>query len=126
MPDALAAWALVHVQSRWLFLLGLNLVLLVVGGLIEIYAAIVVVVPLLLPIGVRLGLHPIHLGIIFLAKMELGLLMPPVGLNLLLASSRLKKTMGETTRAVLPLLIVMLIGVLVITYVPALTMLFLP
>ncbi len=126
VPDALAAWALVHVQSRWLFLLGLNLVLLVVGGLIEIYAAIVVVVPLLLPIGVRLGLHPIHLGIIFLANMELGFLMPPVGLNLLLASSRLKKTMGETTRAVLPLLIVMLIGVLVITYVPALTMLFLP
>ena len=126
VPDALAAWALVHVQSRWLFLLGLNLVLLVVGGLIEIYAAIVVVVPLLLPIGVRLGLHPIHLGIIFLANMELGFLMPPVGLNLLLASSRLKKTMGETTRAVLPLLFVMLIGVLVITYVPALTMLFLP
>jgi C4-dicarboxylate transporter, DctM subunit len=126
VPDALAAWAMVHVQSRWLFLLGLNLVLLVVGGLIEIYAAIVVVVPLLLPIGVRLGLHPIHLGIIFLANMELGFLMPPVGLNLLLASSRLKKTMGETTRAVLPLLIVMLVGVLVITYVPALTMLFLP
>lgn len=126
VPDALAGWALVHVQSRWLFLLGMNLVLLVVGGLIEIYAAIVVVVPLLLPIGERLGLHPVHLGIIFLANMELGFLMPPVGLNLLLASSRLNKTMAETTRAVLPLLVVMIIGVLLITYIPALTTLFLP
>jgi tripartite ATP-independent transporter DctM subunit len=126
VPDALAAWAAVHVKSRWLFLLGLNLVLLVVGGLIEIYAAIVVVVPLIVPIGVSLGLHPVHLGIIFLANMELGFLMPPVGLNLLLASSRLKKSMGETTRAVLPLLLVMLIGVLLITYCPALTTVLLP
>jgi tripartite ATP-independent transporter DctM subunit len=121
IPDTLAAWAAVHIKSRWLFLLGLNLVLLIVGGLIEIYAAIVVVVPLLVPIGLRLGLNPVHLGIIFLANMELGFLMPPVGLNLLLASSRLKKPMGETMRAVLPLLLVMLIGVLLITYCPILT-----
>jgi tripartite ATP-independent transporter DctM subunit len=126
VPDTLAAWAAVHVQSRWVFLLGLNLVLLLVGGLIEIYAAIVVVVPLIVPIGVKLGLNPVHLGIIFLANMELGFLMPPVGLNLLLASSRLKKPMGETIRAVLPLLAVMSIGVLLITYFPALTTALLP
>ena len=126
IPDMLATWAAIHIKSRWLFLLGLNLVLLLVGGLIEIYAAIVVVVPLLVPIGVSLGLHPVHLGIIFLANMELGFLMPPVGLNLLLASSRLKKPMSETIKAVLPLLIVMLIGVLLITYCPILTMLLLP
>ena len=126
LPDTLAAWAALHIKSRWLFLLGLNLVLLLVGGLIEIYAAIVVVVPLLVPIGLRLGLHPVHLGIIFLANMELGFLMPPVGLNLLLASSRLKKPMSETIRAVLPLLIVMLIGVLLITYCPILTTVLLP
>jgi C4-dicarboxylate transporter, DctM subunit len=124
IPDQLSAWANEHVTSRWLFLLGLNLVLLVVGGLVEIYAAIVVVVPLLVPIGLHLGLHPVHLGIIFLANMELGFLMPPVGLNLLLASSRLKKTIGETTRAVLPLLLVLLIGVLLITYVPWLSLVF--
>ena len=121
LPDTLAAWAALHIKSRWVFLLGLNLVLLLVGGLIEIYAAIVVVVPLLVPIGVSLGLHPVHLGIIFLANMELGFLMPPVGLNLLLASSRLKKPMSETIRAVLPLLVVMLIGVQLITYCPILT-----
>lgn len=126
VPDTLAAWAEQHVTSRWLFLLGLNIVLLIVGSVVEIYAAIVVIVPLLVPIGERLGLHPVHLGIIFLANMELGFLMPPVGLNLLLASSRLEKSIGETTRAVLPLLLVMFIGVLLITYLPILTLGLLP
>ena len=121
IPDALADWSLTHVPSRWLFLLGLNVVLIFVGGLVEIYAAIIVVVPLLLPVGLRLGIDPIHLGVIFLANMELGFLAPPVGLNLLLASSRLKRPLGEVTRAVLPLLLVMFLGVLLITYVPALT-----
>ncbi len=121
VPDTLAVWAAENVTSRWLFLLGLNIVLLVVGSIVEIYAAIVVIVPLLVPIGMRLGLHPVHLGIIFLANMELGFLMPPVGLNLLLASSRLEKPLGQTTRAVLPLLLVMFLGVLLITYFPILT-----
>ncbi|RXK53699.1 TRAP transporter large permease subunit [Oleiharenicola lentus] len=120
-PDALAAWAREHVPNRWLFLLGLNVVLIVVGGIVEIYAAIVVVVPLLLPVGRELGLDPIHLGILFLANLELGFLMPPVGLNLLLAASRLNKPVAETARAVLPMLLVLFLGVLLITYVPALT-----
>ena len=91
-----------RVQSKWLFLLGLNLVLLFVGGLVEIYAAIVVVVPLLVPLGVAFGIDPIHLGIIFLANMELGFLCPPVGLNLLLSSYRFNKPMSEVTRATMP------------------------
>ncbi len=121
VPDALAQWSTTRIPSRWLFLLGLNVVLIFVGGLVEIYAAIIVVVPLLVPIGLRLGIDPIHLGVIFLANMELGFLAPPVGLNLLLTSSRLKKPLGEVIRAVLPLLLVMFIGVLLITYVPALS-----
>ncbi len=121
VPDQLANWAATHVQSRWMFLLGMNVVLIMVGGLVEIYAAIVVVAPLLALIGARLGIHPVHLGIIFLANLELGFLAPPVGLNLLLASSRLKKPMSEVIRAVLPLLLVMFIGVLLITYFPLLT-----
>jgi tripartite ATP-independent transporter DctM subunit len=121
VPDALANWSLTHIPSKWLFLLGLNVVLIFVGGLVEIYAAIIVVVPLLVPIGLRLGIDPIHLGVIFLANMELGFLAPPVGLNLLLTSSRLKKPLGEVIRAVLPLLLVMFVGVLLITYVPALS-----
>ena len=121
LPDKMVDWATRAVGSKWLFLLGLNVVLLFVGGLIEIYAAIVVVVPLLVPLGVAFGLDPIHLGIIFLANMELGFLFPPVGLNLLLSSYRFNKSMAEVTRATLPMLLVLLIGVLLITYFPPLT-----
>ena len=121
VPGRLADWAAANVQSRFLFLLGLNVVLLFVGGLIEIYAAIFIVVPLLVPIGVRMGIDPVHLGIIFLANMELGFLAPPVGLNLLLSSYRFKKPVGEVMRAVLPMLAVLFIGVLLITYFEPLT-----
>jgi tripartite ATP-independent transporter DctM subunit len=121
IPDRMVAWSTSAIKSKWLFLLCLNLVLLFVGGLIEIYAAIIVVVPLLVPIGLAFGLDPIHLGIIFLANMELGFLAPPVGLNLLLASYRFDKPIVEVMRAVLPILIVLFIGVLLITYFPPLT-----
>jgi len=121
IPDQAVAWATGAIHSKWLFLLGLNIVLIVVGGLVEIYAAIVVVVPLLVPLGQAFGIDPIHLGIIFLANMELGFLAPPVGLNLLLSSYRFNKPMTEVTRASLPMLAVMFIGVLLITYVPWLT-----
>jgi len=121
IPDAAVEWATATIHSKWIFLLGLNFVLLVVGGLVEIYAAIVVVVPLLVPLGLAFGIDPIHLGIIFLANMELGFLAPPVGLNLLLASYRFNKPMTEVTRASLPMLGVMVVGVLLITYVPWLT-----
>ena len=121
IPDSLVEWATATIHSKWLFLLGLNVVLLFVGGLIEIYAAIVVVVPLLVPLGAAFGMDPIHLGIMFLANMELGFLAPPVGLNLLLASYRFNKPMVEVMRAVLPMLGLLFLGVLLITYVPALT-----
>ena len=121
IPDKLVAWSAHAITSKWLFLLGLNVVLLLVGGLVEIYAAIVVVVPLVVPVGVAFGLDPIHLGIIFLANMELGFLAPPVGMNLLLASYRFNQPMAEVTRATLPMLLVLLVGVLVITYVPWVT-----
>ncbi len=121
IPDQAVAWATATIKSKWLFLLGLNLVLLVIGGVVEIYAAIVVVVPLLVPVGEAFGLDPIHLGIIFLANMELGFLAPPVGLNLLLASYRFGKPMSEVTRAALPMMFVLLGGVLLITYFPPLT-----
>ena len=121
VPDQAVVWATNTIHSKWLFLIGLNLILILVGGLVEIYAAIIVVVPLLVPLGVAFGIDPIHLGIIFLANMELGFLAPPVGLNLLLASYRFNKPMIEVMRAVLPMLAVQFIGVLLITYVPALT-----
>jgi TRAP-type C4-dicarboxylate transport system permease large subunit len=121
IPDQLVEWSTRVVTSKWLFLLGLNIVLIFVGGLIEIYAAIVVVVPLLVPVGIALGIDPVHLGIIFLANMELGFLAPPVGLNLLLSSYRFNKPLTEVMRASMPMLAVLLVGVLLITYLPPLT-----
>ncbi len=98
LPDQMVEWATKTLTAKWVFLLALNLVLLVVGGLVEIYAAIVVVVPLLVPIGVAFGLDPIHLGIIFLANMELGFLAPPVGLNLLSPPTPSTSAGGSRTR----------------------------
>ena len=121
IPDKMVEWSTQVIKSKWLFLLGLNVVLLFVGGLIEIYAAIVVVVPLLVPVGLAFGIDPVHLGIIFLANMELGFIAPPVGLNLLLSSYRFNKPILEVMRAVLPMLLVLFIGVLLITYFPPLT-----
>jgi hypothetical protein len=120
VPEQAVAWA-ATLKSKWLALLGLNVVLVIVGGLVEIYAAIVVVVPLLVPVGIQLGIDPIHLGIIFLATMELGFIAPPIGLNLLLASYRFDRPVAEVTRASLPMLAVLFIGVLLITYFPPLT-----
>ena len=87
----------------------------------DIFSAIVVVAPLIAPMGEAFGIDPVHLGIIFLANMELGYLTPPVGMNLFLSSYRFQKPLMEVYRAVVPMLLVLLFGVLIITYVPALT-----
>jgi tripartite ATP-independent transporter DctM subunit len=116
-----ADWATSTIHSRWVFLLALNLFLLIVGCLMEIYAAIVIQAPLMVTIGHAFGIDPVHLGIIFLANLELGYLTPPVGLNLLLSSYRFKKSIPEVLRAVTPLTLVMSLAVLLITYIPALT-----
>ncbi|MBI4328182.1 MAG: TRAP transporter large permease subunit [Chloroflexi bacterium] len=109
------------IKSKYAFLLVLNLCLLVVGCLMDIFSAIVVVVPLLVPLGTAYGIDPIHLGIIFLANMELGLLMPTVGINVLISSYRFRKPVFEISRAVIPMQCVLLTGVLLITYLPPLT-----
>ena len=92
-----------------------------VGRLTEIYPAIVVEVPLLVPLGLAYHIDPVRLGIIFLANMELGYLTPPIGLNLLMSSYRFKKSVPEVLRSVWPVVMVMILGVLLITYIPALT-----
>jgi tripartite ATP-independent transporter DctM subunit len=121
VPANAVAWATLHIHSPFWFLLLLNLFLLIVGCLMEIYPAIVVEVPLLVPLGTAFGIDPIRLGIIFLANMELGYLTPPVGLNLLMSSYRFRKPVPEVLRATLPVIAVLSIGVLLITYVPVLT-----
>jgi tripartite ATP-independent transporter DctM subunit len=121
IPDKGVEWVTATVESKWIFLLALNLVLLIVGCLMDIYSAIVVVVPLVVPVANAFGIDPVHLGIIFLANLELGYLTPPVGMNLFLASYRFNKPVSEVTRASLPMLGVLAIGVLLITYLPWLT-----
>jgi C4-dicarboxylate transporter DctM subunit len=116
-----AEWTTATIKSRWVFLLVLNLFLLIVGCLMEIYVAIIVQVPILVPIGKAYGIDPIHLGIVFLANLELGYLTPPVGLNLILSSYRFKKPLPEVMRSAVPMVLVLSIGVLLITYIPWLT-----
>jgi C4-dicarboxylate transporter DctM subunit len=121
LPAKLANWVQAHIESRLAFLLALNVFLLIVGWLMEIFAAIVVVVPLIVPLGAAFGIHPVHLGIIFVANLELGFLTPLVGINIFLASYRFKRPVLEVCRAALPFMAILAIGVLVITYVPWLT-----
>ena len=121
IPDQMVDWAQATIESKLLFLLALNGALILVGCLMDIFSAIIVIVPLIVPLGVVFGIDPIHLGIIFLANLQLGYLTPPIGMNLFLASYRFGKPMSEVIKASLPLLAVFVIGVLLITYVPFLT-----
>lgn len=121
VPTAVLQWVRGVIESKWVFLLAVNAFLIVVGCLMDIFSAIVVVVPLILPISQHFGVDPIHMGIIFLANMELGFLTPPVGMNLFLSSFRFNKPLPQVYRATFPFLAILLVAVLVITYVPALT-----
>jgi C4-dicarboxylate transporter, DctM subunit len=122
VPMAAVEWMQQRVHSPLVFLLLLNLLLLAVGCMMDIFSATVVVVPLLVPLGLAYGIDPVHLGIIFVANLELGYLTPPVGMNLFLAAYRFERPLGEVMRSVLPLLALFGAGVLLITYVPWLTM----
>jgi tripartite ATP-independent transporter DctM subunit len=117
-PENLARWMLSAIRSRYVFLLLLNLSLLVVGCLMDIFSAILIVLPLVLPLGQAYGIDPVHLGIIFITNLEVGFLTPPIGLNLFLATYRFKKPFVEICRYVFPFLIIQLIVVILVTYVP--------
>jgi tripartite ATP-independent transporter DctM subunit len=121
VPARAVEWTTSIVHSRLLFLLLLNVFLVIVGCLMDVYSAIIIQVPLLVPLGIAYGVDPIQLGIIFLANLELGFLTPPVGLNLYMSSYRFGKPVSTVLRSVLPIIIVLHVGVLLITYVPWLT-----
>ena len=122
VPDMALDWVQSHIESKLLFLLALNGLLLVVGCMMDIFSAILVLVPLIAPMGAAYGVDPVHLGIIFLANLELGYLTPPVGLNLFLSSYRFEVPLAQVYRSVLPFLLVLCGGVLLVTYVPALSL----
>ncbi|WP_455200429.1 TRAP transporter large permease [Kaarinaea lacus] len=111
-----------HVDDKITFLLALNVFLLVLGMILDIFSALVIMVPILLPIAVGYGIHPVHLGIIFLANMQIGYFTPPVGMNLFIASHRFKKPITELYVSTLPYMAILLLAVIIITYWPALSL----
>ena len=117
-PANLARWMQTAISSKFVFLLLLNVTLLVVGCLMDIFSAILIVLPLIVPLGQAYGIDPVHLGIIFITNLEVGFLTPPVGLNLFLASYRFNKSFVDICRFVFPFLVFQLIVVLLVTYVP--------
>lgn len=122
IPMHLLEWVRAAIDSPYMFLLLLNAFLIVVGAMMDIYSAIIVVVPLIAPMAAAYGIHPAHLGIIFLANMQLGYLMPPMGENLFLSAYRFDKPLAYLYRCVLPFVGIITIVVLFITYVPAFTL----
>jgi len=122
IPEALFAFVTAHISSKLTFLILLNGFLLVLGMMLDIFSALVIIVPLILPIATGFGVDPVHLGIIFLANMQIGYCTPPVGMNLFIASYRFDKPVIQLYRASMPFLVVLLLTVLIITYVPWLSL----
>lgn len=122
VPTRLFDFIREHIENKLTFLMLLNIFLLVLGMMLDIFSALVLIVPIILPIAVGYGIHPIHLGIIFLANMQLGYFTPPVGMNLFIASYRFEKPVMTLYRATIPFFLILLIAVLIITYVPDLSL----
>ena len=121
VPQKIVVFISEHFDAKWSFLLALNVMLLIVGMVMDIFSAIVVVVPLIAPAAIKMGVDPFHLGVIFLLNLEVGYLHPPVGLNLFITSFTFKKPILEVTIAAVPYLLIMIVALGVITYVPSLT-----
>ncbi len=124
VPILLFEWIKNHIDSQITFLLLLNIFLLILGAILDIFSAIVIISPLIVPVAISFGVHPVHLGIIFLANMQLGYLTPPVGMNLFIASYRFKKSIFDIYRSTIIMMLLLLVCVLIITYVPSLSLFF--
>lgn len=125
VPQALFEWISTFIESKWTFLILLNLILLALGAILDIFSALVIMIPLIVPLALRFGVDPVHLGIIFLANMQIGYFTPPIGMNLFIASYRFKKPIAELYQATIPFMFVLLIALAIITYVPELSLFFL-
>ncbi len=122
VPDKLLALTQTHVDSQTTFLVSLLLFLLALGAILDIFSALVLVVPLILPVAASFGVDPVHLGIVFLSAMQLGYLTPPVGLNLFIASFRFERSITSVYLATLPFLLILLVAVIIITFWPSLSL----
>ena len=121
VPTMLVAWTRDHIGSREAFLLALNVLLIIVGMMMDIFSAILIVLPLVAPIAQEYGVNPYHLGVIFLLNLEIGYLTPPVGLNLFISSFKFRKPVIEVVYSVLPFMGTMIFALIIVTYVPGLT-----
>ena len=122
IPNSLLSFIQLHIQSKWALLIALNFFLLAVGCVVDMFSALILVVPLVLPLAQAYEIHPIHLGIIFLTNLEIGYSTPPIGLNLFIASLRFKKPIFTLYRASIPFLILLFVCLLLITYIPSLSL----
>ena len=111
-----------YVDSKWTFLILLNVFLLILGMMLDIFAALVIIIPIIFPIAMSYGIHPVHLGIVFLANMQIGYFTPPIGMNLFIASYRFKRPVMDLYRATIPFFFILLLSVLIITYWPDLSL----
>jgi len=122
VPTRLFAFVKAHIDSKLTFLMLLNVFLLILGMILDVFSALVIMVPLILPMAVGYGIHPIHLGIIFLANMQIGYFTPPVGMNLFIASYRFNKPVTELYVSTIPFMLILIVAVLIITYWPDLSL----
>ena len=122
IPQQLFETVRTYIDNKWTFLIALNLFLLGLGMMLDIFSALVIIVPIILPIAAGYGIHPIHLGIVFLANMQLGYFTPPVGMNLFIASYRFNKPVMVLYKSTIPFFLILLAAVLMITYWPALSL----
>jgi len=125
VPQQLFDWISSFIESKFTFLILLNLILLALGAILDIFSALVIMIPLIVPLALQFGIDPVHLGIIFLANMQIGYFTPPIGMNLFIASYRFRKPVSELYQATIPFMLVLLIALVVITYVPSLSLFFL-
>jgi tripartite ATP-independent transporter DctM subunit len=122
VPDKLFEFSKAYVHSGGMFLLLLNCVLLLVGMFIDIFSAIVILTPLLVPVAIGYGIHPVHFGIVMLANLQIGYFMPPAGMDLFIAAYRFKTSIIELTKACAPFFLIVGLAVLIITWVPWLSL----
>jgi len=125
VPQALFAWVQLYVDDKVTFLILLNIALLLLGAILDIFSALVIMIPLIVPVALGFGVDPVHLGIIFLANMQIGYFTPPIGMNLFIASYRFKRPITELYQATIPFMFVLLFALVIITYIPEVSLFFL-
>ena len=124
IPNRILDYLTQFTQNRFLFLAGLNIFLLFVGCIMDIFSAIIIIVPIIVPVAMKYGIHPIHLAIIFLVNLEIGFSTPPVGINLFITSLKFNQPVTTIYRASVPYLILLFIVLAIVTYIPAISLCF--